>query len=615
MINHVEMINWRAYDQFRVSFGPGITFIMGENGTGKTSILEAIAYALTGEPSTVDRTKLLRNPDELAIVRLSFLANGQLCTIERSQSSERAGRASLTEVGQPKALASTHRAVTAQVERLMGVSTDFLQRIVYMAEGDVFRFLSDPPGEALDLQIRRVLGLTQLDEFTKALGTAEKEIKDQIKTIRRVLDQCKQLDIREDQELAHRLRDLDVQRGELLTSLRSVEEETTRYRRENEDLIRLSPLLDRALVTLERYSDTLQMAKQMPVLDLFSELERQTEGARAGIQKHQTGLARLDGEQVAYQRILDILLPYAGHTDAVPCPVCRKPMTAEEREYVVRDIQESLAQISSEREDLARLQHKATQELDELVDRTEGLRELRNFVAHVSIRSVEPSARIDDLKDAVREESRQLSEHLKDLEKKAGALDENIAKLERERAEYLTLQSRLHDLGYTSLAEAREASIRLEIRSLSLRAAESAAQNTLAVQRNVDMEAIYAEVAQVWGSFMGREGWRVQLGNDGMPVLEDETGRRFDLSQFSGGEKTALLVILHTIIARYFSRSDFLLIDEPLEHLDPVNRRSLVRFLTSAYHREAFKQVIVTTFEESLIRKYLSEEGVSVIHL
>ena len=76
-----------------------------------------------------------------------------------------------------------------------------------------------------------------------------------------------------------------------------------------------------------------------------------------------------------------------------------------------------------------------------------------------------------------------------------------------------------------------------------------------------------------------------------MPTLQDGEGRQLDLSQFSGGEKTALLIMLHTIIAHHFSRSDFLLIDEPLEHLDPINRRSLIRFLVGAQPQPAQQQV------------------------
>jgi len=616
MIDSVQMTNWRAYEQREVSFGPGITFIMGANGVGKTSILEAIAYALTGEPSTVqDRAKLLRDPNELATVRLSFTVDGQTYVVERSQSSRRAENARLTQKGVRKALASSHKAITEQIEHLMGVSKDFLQRIVYMAEGDVFRFLSQPPGKALDLQIRRVLGLTQLDEFAQAIDASEKEVKEQITISQQLLDQFEQLGIREDTGLAQHLQEMDERRGSLLAGLRSAQSEIDRQKRENEDLLRLSPLLHGALRALERYPATLQMAAQMPILTVFADLEQRIDEVQSGIQENRTSLARLDGEQQAYRRIFDVLEPYVGSAETVPCPVCRKPMTADEREQVLQDIRGNLDRIDKDRQNLTQLRDEAGRVSDGLKEQIEGLRELRNFLAHVSLRALSPSAKISDLQEVVQSESQQLQGHLEDLQKQASALEQTIANLEKERSGYVALQSRLHSLGYTSLKGARLALVDLEVRSLSLRAAKQAVQDTLASQRNVDLKAIYSQIARVWETFVGREGWDLQLDSKGMPVLSDDKGREFDLSQFSGGEKTALLVILHTIIARHFSESDFLLIDEPLEHLDSVNRRSLIRFLTSAYHREAFNQLIITTFEESLTRKYISEEGVSFIHL
>ncbi|EDN65660.1 conserved hypothetical protein [Beggiatoa sp. PS] len=114
---------------------------MGTNGKGKTSLLEAIAYALTGEPSTVtERGKLLRNPQQLATVRLSLTINGQQYLIERSQSNNRADKAKLIRLNDQKTLASNHRQVTHHIEELMNVSADFLQRMTYMAEGDIYRF-------------------------------------------------------------------------------------------------------------------------------------------------------------------------------------------------------------------------------------------------------------------------------------------------------------------------------------------------------------------------------------------------------------------------------------------------------------------------------------------
>jgi exonuclease SbcC len=616
MINKVEMFNWRAYDKQVVTFKPGITFIMGANGAGKTSILEAIAYALTGEPSTVkDPAKLLRDPEFLATVRLHFTAEDHAYVVERSQSLKRAGDAVLIRTGDRNPLVKTHKGVTARIEGLMGVSADFLQRIVYMAEGDVFRFLSDPPGNALDQQVRRVLGLTQLDEFVTALAQVEKEIKSQITESQDLLEEFERLGICEDGELARRLQGVDEHRQTFIDKLRSLQNDIARQRRENEDLLRLVPLLDRAVKVLERHPETLQKAKQSTVLALFSDLEQHAEEARSGAQAHQMSLARLEGESQAYGRVRDILQPYFGRDETVPCPVCGKPMTAGERERVLSEIRQNLDRITEDRKRLKALEEQSKRLHAVLKEQADGLRELRNFITHVTLRSVKDGARITDLQAVAQTESKRLGTHLQNLEREADALEQGIAGLEKERAAFLTLQSQLETLGHGTMTGARDALIRLETRSLSLRAARQAAENTLSQQRNVDMEAIYSQIASVWQAFMGRGGWQLQLSKGGMPILEDDQGRQFDLSQFSGGEKTALLVILHTIIARHFSNSDFLLIDEPLEHLDPVNRRSLKRFLVSAYHRGAFKQAIVTTFEESLIRKYVEQEGVSVIHL
>lgn len=613
MINHVKMINWRAYDEYQVGFAPGITFIMGANGIGKTSILEAIAYALTGEPSTVkQRGKLLRNPDKPATVQLTFTVDGQTYQVERSQSLARAGGATLTRLGDGQQLASSHKWVTAQVEKLMGVSADFLQRIVYMAEGDVFRFLDKPPGQTLDLQIRQVLGLTQLNEFVQALGIADKKLKEQIRSLQSLLRDCERLGIRQDADFEQHVRDIDRRRDRLLADLRAAQDEIARYTREHEDLHYLTELLDRAVPVLQRDPDTWQKAQRRPVLALFEELEARVDQTKATIQQSREDLARLQGERSAYQDILDILEPYARQVETLPCPVCGKPMTSSEREHIQRDIQGNIDRIAGEPRNVETHRARAERMLDTLRWQIEGLSDLRNALAHMRFRVIRPDASLADLMQAPQVQAASIPA---ELEEQATGLEQQLAQLESERAEYLVVRHRLQGLGYASPEEASEALVGLEVRSLSLRAAHRAAQETLTAQRNVDMGPIYDQVAHIWEAFTGAPDWRIELDTLGMPTLQDREGRQLDLSQFSGGEKTALLIMLHTILAHHFSRSDFLLIDEPLEHLDPVNRRSLIRFLVGSYRRGSFEQAIVATFEESLIRKYMSEEGVNVIHL
>ncbi len=130
------MTNWRAYDYQSFTFLPGINFIMGPNGKGKTSILEAISFALTGESSIVDnRNRLLRDPNKPATVSLIFEIDGKKYKIDRTQLPGKAGEAFLIDLSDNKQLASTKKEVTEAIESLIGVSADFLRRIVYWQKG------------------------------------------------------------------------------------------------------------------------------------------------------------------------------------------------------------------------------------------------------------------------------------------------------------------------------------------------------------------------------------------------------------------------------------------------------------------------------------------------
>ena len=46
IIESIEMENFKSHSNTRVDFNTGISIIIGENGAGKSSILEAVSFAL-----------------------------------------------------------------------------------------------------------------------------------------------------------------------------------------------------------------------------------------------------------------------------------------------------------------------------------------------------------------------------------------------------------------------------------------------------------------------------------------------------------------------------------------------------------------------------------------
>lgn len=615
MITYVEMINWRAFERREIELGPGINILTGLNGAGKTSVLEAISYALTGEAAMFNsktRPKLLRDPEKSATVNLVFEIGDAQYQVSRTQTPKSAGDAQLVRLPDGKVLAATHTGVTKQISKIIGVSDDFLRRIIYMAEGDVFQFLNDPPGEALELQIRQVLGLTQLDEFTQAVDKAEKQLKRRMGSVQELTADLDRLNIKHEASLKERLTAGEGVRTVLLEQLEDNKEQVIHLQRIQESAGRLQVLLLRFQEEMERLPERWQGFQATSLADYARQVEQHIDETARNGQEFALAIARHEGEKQGYQKTLLVLEPYENRSETLPCPVCQKPMTGPERQSVLAEIHTALSVLDQQIEQLRTEQVRNEDHLRELKRQLGLLGELRNLIVHGNITNLKPESSFEQIISAANKASEQ-KEYLGELERQRKEIQQRISKLQTEQAEFIAIQKRLHEFGFQRPEEVGETLVNMEIRLLSIRAASQAVENTLVAQRNLDLQCIYKQIAQLWGAFIGDEAWQVAFDADGMITLQNEIGRQFDLQQLSGGEKTALLIMLHTIISHHFSRSDFLMIDEPLEHLDPVNRRSLIRFLVQCYRRGIFKQAIVATFEESLIRKYLSEDGVNVI--
>ncbi|MFZ1631047.1 MAG: AAA family ATPase, partial [Anaerolineae bacterium] len=295
--------------------------------------------------------------------------------------------------------------------------------------------------------------------------------------------------------------------------------------------------------------------------------------------------------------------------------VCAKPITMNERSQIDHNVDVEVERLRGRKEELERQSDVLWQRVTELREDLKSVSDIYDALVHGRIRSISPDTTLEQLIPLFQEAKDAAESVVSVVDARLNAAKEALARLDNERAEYAEINGRLKALGFNTVAEARRALIDLEMRSLTLRASKAASSKVQATLRDADLQPIYAQVSKVWAAFSGKENWQVKLDEKGMPTLTSREGRTFDLSQFSGGEKTALLLMLHTIIAQHFSKSDFLLVDEPLEHLDPINRRSLVRFLIDASKRGSFKQALVATFEESLLRKYMSEEGVHIVHV
>ena len=134
----------------------GLYLITGDTGAGKTTIFDAIRFALYGVASGENREKsMLRSqyalPETETYVRLEFICNGKTYTVTRNPEylrPSRKGDGRMTrkpadaELTGPDGLAKRkEREVTKTIEDLLGIDKDQFARISMIAQGDFLKLL------------------------------------------------------------------------------------------------------------------------------------------------------------------------------------------------------------------------------------------------------------------------------------------------------------------------------------------------------------------------------------------------------------------------------------------------------------------------------------------
>lgn len=155
-------IDWR---------GRRLVGVVGPIGSGKTSILDAIAFALYGKTpvfATESKT-LIRHGSDSARVELAFEADGQTWRVIRVIRHSGAGRHVLyRETGEALTSAEHEKKgdVTARVEELLGLDFPTFCRSVLLAQNRFSEFLNATPSER-DQVLKGVFGFDRLDEMHK----------------------------------------------------------------------------------------------------------------------------------------------------------------------------------------------------------------------------------------------------------------------------------------------------------------------------------------------------------------------------------------------------------------------------------------------------------------
>jgi len=177
----MELRNYRKFRTAAIEFPDGVMGIIGQNGTGKSTLVEAIAWCLYGNEKSIVRTgkEGIRSSaagmnDECSVL-LEFDIEGDEYRLYRAmKGSSLSMDATLTVNGALKAKGDRH--VTEAVEGLLGMDYTSFFISVFARQKELNSLSSLNPGER-KRYVLRMLGLDALDDVVKLIDQDANEMR------------------------------------------------------------------------------------------------------------------------------------------------------------------------------------------------------------------------------------------------------------------------------------------------------------------------------------------------------------------------------------------------------------------------------------------------------
>lgn len=628
-LDYVEMAGFRSCcEQLRVRFGSGLTVITGRNGVGKSTIMDAVEFAMTG---TISKYKIERAKggglaehtwwvgEHLAnqsYVEVGFVTDGgERLAAKRTPKGpapdlSRLQRLLLTSSEDPSlTLEKLCQTMILRDEQISELSLDLSERQRFQAVLDAIS-----PDTAPDIA-------TKLDDVVKLANADAKAARDEQDALKA--------------RLSGRLEDLAGLRGSLPDRESLAAAENDRRQAES-DIRALIPSLrfetGSALASLASYFSAAQElrtaleallgrasqgeafanAQQLERLDSdISTLVAQIGALRASVIDDEARKQRLSGASEAYQHLALLLEHGEAHgLDDGHCPLCDASRTQLEFD---RSIAAQRAKIGEAAQRLAEVQARLT-------STTERLRALDDDFSSLQRQKENLQGRIKSHQaeeNRLRAEAARLgmSEFANDLL----GLDERLEQIRLVGSRLRDSEARLASVQSASRIENLEE----EIGQLRTRIDELAGQiaakdavvdrakslNTLAKAFPKEIleeqfETVMPLLKELYRRLRPHLDWNeieYDFGGKVLASLNFQVGDgRNPQFLFSSGQRraTGLAFLLAVHLSREWTTLKTLMLDDPVQHIDDYRALNLVEVL-AAIRREK-RQVIVAVEDPSL---------------
>ena len=232
ILSNLRIKNYKKYQDFTLDFYEGLTGIIGRNGSGKSTIFDAVSFALygniRGEKDTIKNAKA--GEKENVSVSLEFEIDGVNYKVVRELRGKSLVAKSTLYDNTDALISEGVKAVTDSIVKLIGMSEDAFMHTVFANQKELTA-LSGLKSEERKKIIRKLLGLEKIDKIEQEIRGRLTDLNRDIKNFGSILLSEEELkDINEEKKIKKReLKEVSKEVGDITKALekKSKEVEST----------------------------------------------------------------------------------------------------------------------------------------------------------------------------------------------------------------------------------------------------------------------------------------------------------------------------------------------------------------------------------------------------
>ena len=186
MIRNIELVDFLAHSNTKLEFDNGATVFVGDNGAGKSSVIDAITYSLFGEHTRKNKKGLIRRGTNQGFAKIEFSANGKNYQAVRKIDSKGTLTAQFAENvdGRLIPIAEGERkqfgeSMTMHVEKTLGMDFEKLKVASIVQQGELNSIIKSKGKEFKEL-LNAIIGIDKLDTALASMRTVQREFRTSI---------------------------------------------------------------------------------------------------------------------------------------------------------------------------------------------------------------------------------------------------------------------------------------------------------------------------------------------------------------------------------------------------------------------------------------------------